>query len=39
MTGTHPEYASERMLDAYEAYVTGGGNLMYMGFRATASTG
>jgi N,N-dimethylformamidase len=31
MTGTHPEYASERMLDAYEAYATGGGNLMYMG--------
>jgi N,N-dimethylformamidase len=31
MTGTHPEYASERMLDAYEGYVTGGGNLMYMG--------
>lgn len=31
MTGTHPEYASERMLDAYEDYVTAGGNLMYMG--------
>jgi N,N-dimethylformamidase beta subunit-like, C-terminal len=31
MTGTHPEYASEQMLDAYEAYATGGGNLMYMG--------
>jgi N,N-dimethylformamidase len=31
MTGTHPEYASERMLDAYETYVTDGGNLMYMG--------
>ncbi len=31
MTGSHPEYASERMLDAYEGYVTGGGNLMYMG--------
>ena len=31
MTGTHPEYASEQMLDAYESYVTGGGNLMYMG--------
>jgi N,N-dimethylformamidase len=31
MTGTHPEYASERMLDAYEGYVIGGGNLMYMG--------
>jgi N,N-dimethylformamidase len=31
LTGTHPEYASERMLDAYETYATGGGNLMYMG--------
>lgn len=31
MTGSHPEYASERMLDAYEGYVTGGGNVMYMG--------
>ncbi|HET6868838.1 MAG TPA: N,N-dimethylformamidase beta subunit family domain-containing protein [Solirubrobacteraceae bacterium] len=31
MTGTHPEYASEQMLDAYEDYATGGGNLMYMG--------
>lgn len=31
ITGSHPEYASERMLDAYEAYVTGGGRVMYMG--------
>jgi N,N-dimethylformamidase len=31
MTGSHPEYASERMLDAYESYVVGGGKLMYMG--------
>lgn len=31
ITGSHPEYASERMLDAYEDYVTGGGNVMYMG--------
>ena len=31
ITGSHPEYTSERMLDAYEAYVTGGGNVMYMG--------
>ncbi|HVW47964.1 MAG TPA: N,N-dimethylformamidase beta subunit family domain-containing protein [Solirubrobacterales bacterium] len=31
MTGTHPEYPSEQMLDAYEAYVAGGGRLMYMG--------
>ena len=31
MTGTHPEYPSEEMLDAYEAYVGDGGRLMYMG--------
>lgn len=31
LTGTHPEYPSEEMLDAYEAYVGGGGRLMYMG--------
>jgi N,N-dimethylformamidase len=31
MTGSHPEYPSEQMLDAYEAYVGGGGRLMYMG--------
>ena len=31
MTGTHPEYTSERMLDAYESYVSGGGHVMYMG--------
>jgi N,N-dimethylformamidase len=31
ITGSHPEYASEAMLDAYEAYVTSGGNVMYMG--------
>jgi N,N-dimethylformamidase len=31
ITGTHPEYPSEQMLDAYEAYVGGGGRLMYMG--------
>lgn len=31
ITGSHPEYASERMLDAYETYVSGGGNVMYMG--------
>ena len=31
MTGTHPEYATERMLDAYEGYVTDGGRLLYMG--------
>jgi N,N-dimethylformamidase len=31
LTGTHPEYPSEQMLDAYEGYVAGGGRLMYMG--------
>ena len=31
ITGTHPEYPSEQMLDAYEEYVAGGGRLMYMG--------
>lgn len=31
ITGTHPEYPSEQMLDAYEAYVGDGGRLMYMG--------
>lgn len=31
MTGTHPEYASEQMLNAYEQYAAGGGNVMYMG--------
>ncbi|WP_261570915.1 LamG domain-containing protein [Frankia gtarii] len=31
MTGTHPEYTSEPMLDAYEDYIGGGGRVMYMG--------
>ncbi|MFO1151708.1 MAG: DUF6605 domain-containing protein [Alsobacter sp.] len=31
MTGTHPEYVSERMLDAQEDYVHDGGRLIYMG--------
>jgi N,N-dimethylformamidase len=31
MTGTHPEYVSERMLDAQEDYVADGGRLIYMG--------
>ncbi len=31
ITGSHPEYASEHMLDAYESYVTGGGHVMSMG--------
>ena len=31
LTGTHPEYVSERMLDAQEDYVAGGGRLIYMG--------
>lgn len=31
LTGTHPEYASEPMLDALESYVCSGGRLMYLG--------
>jgi N,N-dimethylformamidase len=31
LTGSHPEYTSGPMLDAYDAYVEGGGHLMYMG--------
>lgn len=31
LTGTHPEYYSERMLDGMEDYVEGGGRLVYMG--------
>ncbi len=31
MSGTHPEYVSERMLDAQEDYVAQGGRLIYMG--------
>src|SRR3954454_18364646 len=31
LTGSHPEYYSEQMLDAMHAYVEGGGRLMYRG--------
>ena len=31
LTGTHPEYYSERMLDATEDYLAEGGRLVYMG--------
>jgi len=31
ISGTHPEYVSERMLDAQEDFVTQGGRLIYMG--------
>jgi N,N-dimethylformamidase len=31
MTGTHPEYPSLRMLDAYRAFQDGGGRFIYMG--------
>jgi N,N-dimethylformamidase len=31
MTGTHPEYVSERMLSAFELYQQRGGRFMYMG--------
>lgn len=31
LTGTHPEYYSEEMLEATEAYMADGGRFMYMG--------
>jgi N,N-dimethylformamidase len=31
LTGTHPEYVSEQILDATEDYVASGGRLIYMG--------
>ena len=31
ITGTHPEYYSVRMLDGLQAYLNGGGRLMYLG--------
>jgi N,N-dimethylformamidase len=31
MTGCHPEYVSDQMLDALEGYVADGGRLMYLG--------
>lgn len=31
MTGTHPEYHTERTLDALQAYTENGGRLMYLG--------
>lgn len=31
MTGSHPEYPTRRMLDAYGDYVDNGGRLIYMG--------
>lgn len=31
VTGSHPEYVSEQMLDALEAFLTRGGRLMYLG--------
>jgi N,N-dimethylformamidase len=31
LTGTHPEYPSKEMLQAYETYVGEGGRLMYLG--------
>ena len=31
ITGSHPEYASEAMLDAYEAFLARGGRLLYLG--------
>ena len=31
ITGGHPEYTSEEMLDAFASYLDGGGNLAYLG--------
>jgi N,N-dimethylformamidase len=31
ITGTHPEYYSEQMLDATEDYIAGGGHYIYLG--------
>ena len=31
VTGTHPEYWTEKMLEGMESYLRGGGRLMYMG--------
>jgi N,N-dimethylformamidase len=31
LTGTHPEYVSTRMWEGLEAYLNGGGRLMYLG--------
>lgn len=31
LTGSHPEYTTEAMLDAYSGYVDGGGRIMYLG--------
>jgi N,N-dimethylformamidase len=31
ITGSHPEYTSEAMLDAYEAFLERGGGLLYLG--------
>lgn len=31
LTGSHPEYVTGAMLDAFEGYVGGGGRLMYLG--------
>jgi N,N-dimethylformamidase len=31
LNGTHPEYYSEGMMDATEAYLAGGGRVMYLG--------
>ena len=31
ITGTHPEYYSEEMLDGLQSYVDGGGRVMYLG--------
>lgn len=34
ITGSHPEYCSAQVLDAYEGYLDGGGNLLHLGGNA-----
>ncbi|GAA2828602.1 N,N-dimethylformamidase beta subunit family domain-containing protein [Kribbella solani] len=31
LTGSHPEYSTENLLDAYDDHLASGGNLMYLG--------
>ena len=31
LTGSHPEYSTNALLDAYAGYLDGGGNLLYLG--------
>lgn len=38
LTGTHPEYVSEELMDATEDYAAAGGRLIYLGVTATTGT-